>query len=199
MQSTTKPLPPDPSGTERVHEEGGGSGELGLHAKKLWVRKCLKKRPTSSQMQQSSTMSKLFEVSDATKRELSASSYDVVYSRDTILHIEDKKVLFIRLLKWVKPGGQLLITDYYYKEGLHSDDFSKYVTQQGYHLLSPAQYGKALDDVGFVNVIAEDRTEQFVDVLQKELNRTLAIKDVLDKVTINITVTEEDYRLVAPF
>ena len=36
---------------------------------------------------------------------------------------------------------------------------------------------QALEEVGFVNVIAEDRSEQFVDVLQKELNRTLAIKD----------------------
>ena len=36
---------------------------------------------------------------------------------------------------------------------------------------------QVLEDVGFVNVIAEDRTDQFVDVLQKELNRTMAIKD----------------------
>ena len=34
-----------------------------------------------------------------------------------------------------------------------------------------------LEDVGFVNVIVEDRTDQFVDVLQKELNRTMAVKD----------------------
>ena len=36
---------------------------------------------------------------------------------------------------------------------------------------------QVLEDVGFVNVIAEDRTDQFIDVLQKELNRTMAIKD----------------------
>ncbi|KAK2160634.1 hypothetical protein NP493_1634g00028 [Ridgeia piscesae] len=118
-----------------------------------------------------------FEVSDATKRELPAASYDVVHSRDTILHIKDKKALFTKFLKWLKPGGQLLITDYCCKEGLHSDHFKKYVAQREYHLLSPAQYGKVLEDVGFVNVIAEDRTDQFVDVLQKELNRTMAIKD----------------------
>ena len=41
---------------------------------------------------------------------------------------------------------------------------------------------QALEDVGFMNVIAEDRTEQFVDVLQKELSRTLAIKDDFVKV-----------------
>lgn len=35
-----------------------------------------------------------FEVSDATKRSFPDSSFDVVYSRDTILHISDKLRLF---------------------------------------------------------------------------------------------------------
>ena len=47
MQSITKPLPPVPSGTERVHDQGGGSGQLGLlagGAKNLWVKKSRRKR-----------------------------------------------------------------------------------------------------------------------------------------------------------
>ena len=42
MQSTTKPCPPVPSGSERVHDQGGGTGQLGLRvggAKNLWVKK----------------------------------------------------------------------------------------------------------------------------------------------------------------
>ena len=35
-----------------------------------------------------------FEVADATKRKYASEEFDVVYSRDTILHIEDKKSLF---------------------------------------------------------------------------------------------------------
>ena len=41
---------------------------------------------------------------------------------------------------------------------------------------------QVLEDAGFVNVLAEDRTDQFVAVLQKELNRTQAIKDEFIKV-----------------
>ena len=44
MQSTTKLWPPVPSGTERVHDQGGGSGQLGLLAKNLWVKKSRRKR-----------------------------------------------------------------------------------------------------------------------------------------------------------
>ena len=39
-----------------------------------------------------------FEVSDCTKREFQSARFDAVYSRDTILHIEDKKSLFTNIL-----------------------------------------------------------------------------------------------------
>ena len=38
----------------------------------------------------------VFEIADATKREYKPESFDVIYSRDTILHIEDKLSLFKR-------------------------------------------------------------------------------------------------------
>lgn len=37
-----------------------------------------------------------FEVADITRREYPKHSFDVVYSRDTILHIDDKPALFNR-------------------------------------------------------------------------------------------------------
>ena len=36
---------------------------------------------------------------------------------------------------------------------------------------------QVLEEAGFVNVVAEDRTEQFMEVLKNELNRTEAIKE----------------------
>jgi len=35
-----------------------------------------------------------FEICDATKRDYAPGSFDVIYSRDTILHINDKRALF---------------------------------------------------------------------------------------------------------
>lgn len=37
-----------------------------------------------------------FEIADITSYEVQAGSYDVIYSRDTILHIHDKPALFRR-------------------------------------------------------------------------------------------------------
>jgi len=118
-----------------------------------------------------------FEVCDATKRHYAPGSFDVVYSRDTILHIADKRQLFTSFLTWLKPGGRLLISDYSCRSGDWSSEFTEYVKQRGYILLSVPDYGKLLKDIGFVNVRAEDRTEQFVSVLNTELERMKTIKE----------------------
>ena len=53
-----------------------------------------------------------FSVEDATLVEFPEATFDVIYSRDTILHIADKFALFKQFLKWLKPGGTLMISDY---------------------------------------------------------------------------------------
>ncbi|TDH69061.1 hypothetical protein CCR75_004913 [Bremia lactucae] len=118
-----------------------------------------------------------FEICDATKKEFPAESFDVIYSRDTLLHIKEKQTLFAKFFRWLKPRGRVLISDYCRGEQEPTDRFTAYVQSRGYHLLSPSQYGKTLEAVGFKSVVAEDRTEQFVAILKDELARTLAQKD----------------------
>ncbi|GFO25063.1 phosphoethanolamine N-methyltransferase-like [Plakobranchus ocellatus] len=119
----------------------------------------------------------VFEIADATKREYPDESFDVVYSRDTILHIKDKLALFRKFLNYLRPGGKVLISDYCCSAEEHSEKFKGYVKQRGYHLLSPAAYGKVLEQAGFVNVRAEDRSKQFAQILSSEIARTEKGKD----------------------
>lgn len=55
-------------------------------------------------------------------------------------------VLFTLLLlcaqSWLKPGGQLLISDYCCGEKPWTPVFEAYVKQRGYILYTPSQYGK---------------------------------------------------------
>ena len=114
-----------------------------------------------------------FEICDATTRQFPPESFDVIYSRDTILHIENKSALFAQFFQWLKPGGKVLISDYCCGDEQHaSEHFKAYVKKRGYTLLSPRQYGQALESVGFTRVDAEDRTDHFVKVLKEELKRT---------------------------
>nr|DBA17099.1 TPA: hypothetical protein GDO54_002594 [Pyxicephalus adspersus] len=132
-----------------------------------------------------------FEIGDATRRVFPEASFDVVYSRDTILHINDKGALFRRFFSWLKPGGKLLITDYCCGEKPWSPVFQEYVKQRGYILYTPEEYGQFLEKVGFVNVQAQDRTEQFVQVLNKEVTRTQEIKQEFIE-----SFSEEDYNYI---
>ncbi|PVD21271.1 hypothetical protein C0Q70_19442 [Pomacea canaliculata] len=132
-----------------------------------------------------------FEIADATKREYPRELFDVVYSRDTILHIEDKLSLFKKFFKWIKPGGKVLISDYCCSDGPHSKEFKAYVEQRGYNLLSPVQYGKLLEEAGFIHVLAEDRSEQFTQILHKELEKTESIREEFIK-----EFSEEDYNYI---
>ncbi|KAH9763495.1 phosphomethylethanolamine N-methyltransferase [Citrus sinensis] len=129
-----------------------------------------------------------FEVADCTKKTYPENSFDVIYSRDTILHIQDKPALFKSFFKWLKPGGTVLISDYCKSFGTPSVEFSEYIKQRGYDLHDVKSYGQMLKDAGFVDIIAEDRTEQFVQVLQRELDAIEKDKDAFIK-----DFSEEDY------
>ncbi|GMN46230.1 hypothetical protein TIFTF001_015420 [Ficus carica] len=129
-----------------------------------------------------------FEVADCTKKEYPENSFNVIYSRDTILHIQDKPALFRSFCKWLKPGGKVLISDYCKSPGTPSLEFAKYISQRGYDLHDVEAYGQMLRDAGFEDVVAEDRTDQFIKVLQREL-------DVVEKEKDEFIAdfSEEDY------
>ncbi|KAK3134922.1 hypothetical protein QOZ80_5BG0412480 [Eleusine coracana subsp. coracana] len=118
-----------------------------------------------------------FEVADCTTKDYPENSFDVIYSRDTILHIQDKPALFRSFFKWLKPGGKVLISDYCKNPGKPSEEFAAYIKQRGYDLHDVKAYGKMLEDAGFHDVIAEDRTEQFLRVLARELTEVEKNKD----------------------
>ncbi|XP_065185084.1 uncharacterized protein LOC135815686 [Sycon ciliatum] len=135
-----------------------------------------------------STGSVLYEVSDITKRQFPDESFDVIYSRDTLLHIPNKAEVFKKFFRWLKPGGRILISDYCCGEGEWSDSFKTYVEQRHYTLHSVKHYGQILRDAGFAEVVADDRSRQFCDVLLREVKRASAERSELVK-----EFSEKDY------
>ncbi|KAF0926541.1 hypothetical protein E2562_026029 [Oryza meyeriana var. granulata] len=129
-----------------------------------------------------------FEVADCTTKSYPPNTFDVIYSRDTILHIHDKPALFKSFFKWLKPGGKVLISDYCRSPGKPSEEFAAYIKQRGYDLHDVKTYGKMLEDAGFHHVIAEDRTDQFLRVLQRELAEVEKNKEAF-----LADFTQEDY------
>ncbi|KAL4280032.1 hypothetical protein GQ457_03G012650 [Hibiscus cannabinus] len=131
-----------------------------------------------------------FEVADCTKKIYPDKSFDVIYSRDTILHIQDKPALFRSFYKWLKPGGRLLISDYCKSFETPSAEFAEYIKQRGYDLHDVKSYEQMLKDAGFDVVVAEDRTNQFIQVVQRELNK---VEDDKVKDAFISDFCQEDY------
>ncbi|XP_071957876.1 uncharacterized protein [Antedon mediterranea] len=122
-----------------------------------------------------------FQICDVTTIQFESESFDVVYSRDTLLHIPDKFAVFKQFFKWMKPGGKLFISDYCHGDCEHSDKFKSYVAQRGYVLHTVKRYGKMLEETGFVNVKADDRSKQFIRILKQEKAQTETAKNMFIK------------------
>ncbi|WP_165074102.1 methyltransferase domain-containing protein [Paludisphaera rhizosphaerae] len=97
--------------------------------------------------------------------------FDLAWSRDAFMHIPDKKKLFTTLFGLLKPGGKLIITDYARGKTPGSHEFEDYIKKTGYSVIEPEQYGKVLESVGFTDVVVDDATETFVDILKREERR----------------------------
>ena len=94
--------------------------------------------------------------------------YDRIYSRDVFLHIHDKTRLFQQLKACLTPGGRLLFTDYCCGAGEKSAEFAAYIQQRNYALGTVAEYRHWLEQAGLAVMMAEDRTPQFVRILEEE-------------------------------
>ncbi|CBY30945.1 unnamed protein product [Oikopleura dioica] len=129
-----------------------------------------------------------FSVEDATLVEFQEATFDVIYSRDTILHIADKLALFKQFCKWLKPGGTLMISDYCCTPNKWSKNYSAYVAQRGYNLLSVKDYGKTIGQAGFVDVQDIDYTSGFIEILKGELELFATTKEDFIK-----EFSEKDY------
>ena len=115
-----------------------------------------------------------FEHADVLRYERS-SSFDLVHSRDVFLHIHEAG-LFDAIGRCLRPGGRLLFSDYLCSAGPKSDDFAAYIRSRGYHLRTLDEYRSLLEQAGFKVLLTQDRTGEFVGILERELGQLEASK-----------------------
>jgi len=96
--------------------------------------------------------------------------YDAIYSRDVFLHIHDKPRLFSVLYAALKPGGQLLFTDYCCGEKPWADAFVEYVQDRAYCLHSLPEYAGLIESAGFIEVKQTDMTSRFIEILRNDMS-----------------------------
>ena len=105
---------------------------------------------------------------------LTDSSFDVVFSKDSIIHIQDKRALYAEALRVLRPGGALCVSDWFRGEGPGLDaDVDAFIASSGeeFFMQSLQQGGDLVTSAGFVDVGLEDRCDWYHAEATEELSR----------------------------
>lgn len=101
-------------------------------------------------------------------------SFDVVTSKDSILHIPDKYTLAAEVFRVLKPGGSFAASDWLAGyEHEPSAEMKAYLDAEdlGFGMASAATYRDALELAGFKNIDLIDRNDWYRDVARAEKGR----------------------------
>ncbi|WP_127112587.1 methyltransferase domain-containing protein [Shimia sediminis] len=101
-------------------------------------------------------------------------SFDVVYSKDSIIHIPDKEALCTDAYRVLRPGGWLAASDWLIKhDDEPSPEMRDYIRAEDldFAMASPARYNTAMQAAGFTNIALRNRNAWYRDVAAEELER----------------------------
>lgn len=98
--------------------------------------------------------------------------FDIVFSKDSMIHIPDKEALFADIMRILAPGGWLVASDWMIAhDDEPSDEMKRYLDLEGlsFAMASPARYRSALEGAGFVDVELHNRNPWYREVARREL------------------------------
>ena len=121
---------------------------------------------------------------------------DIVFSKDSIVHIPDKEALAADAFRVLKSGGWFVASDWLIShDGEPSPEMADYLAKEDldFGMASPARYRRALEEAGFVDVSLSNRNPWYRTVAREELARLEgagrdAFLTVMDEAALNAQV-----------
>jgi ubiquinone/menaquinone biosynthesis C-methylase UbiE len=100
--------------------------------------------------------------------------FDIVFSKDALLHVPDKDALFADIFRVLKPGGVFAASNWMIgHDGEPSPEMKAYVAAEGlsFSMKSPKRYTEAMQRAGFTDIAVTDRNPWYREVARSELSR----------------------------
>jgi SAM-dependent methyltransferase len=101
-------------------------------------------------------------------------SFDVVFSKDAMVHIPDKDAISADIFRVLRPGGLFAASDWLIgHDNEPSPDMNDYIEAEGlsFGMASPKRYEDAMSDAGFADIRTESRNAWYRDEARRELTR----------------------------
>lgn len=108
---------------------------------------------------------------------LTDASCDVAFSKEAIIHVTDKERLFTEVHRALRPGGLLLVGDWFCGDDGELDDASgELLAAEGenFTMLSQAETARLVERIGFAEVEVEDRHAWYLGEATAERDRLRA-------------------------
>jgi phosphoethanolamine N-methyltransferase len=99
-------------------------------------------------------------------------TFDVVFSKDSLVQIPDKPAIFAEVLRVLRPGGRFIASDWLRGGGGgYSAEMLEFFRLEGiaYNMATLAESAATLRTTGFESVEIRDRHEWYSDLAEREL------------------------------
>ena len=100
-------------------------------------------------------------------------SFDIVFSKDTIVDLPDKRTALSELYRVLVPGGAIVLSDWFRAEGPMTPEMREW-TSEGDETYDMATIVGTVDELarsGFTEIVTDDRNGWFTEYAREEYER----------------------------
>ena len=98
-------------------------------------------------------------------------SLDVVFSKDSMIHIPDKAAAYAEIFRVLKPGGQMIVSDWFGSDQPETPEFKEWliIVHLNFAMGTLKAAAQLLADTGFETIRTRDRNTWYGENIKQEL------------------------------